>query len=466
VPARRKFLKSGRTELFHIEETVRNLALAHPETEFSLQDEQRTILRLMPANLEKRVRDIFHYQKNLLPLTHHSEHLFSLTVQGFLLLPDSISSSRTSRLRTLVNDRPVQDTMVLRAVSEGLHGFLMKGQQPAGALLISIDPEQVDVNVHPAKREIRFRNAQAVFQLLKQTTIEAVRRYQDTVRTDLFTSQTSPEPQTQEDLISQTQPEPVLPATPSTRPEQRNITSYPQSSIISREQSREPVAPSSPVMNLSAAEIFSDQNEPQQLTSSAPALEGMTLVGQLFNLYLLYEKNEQMIIIDQHAAHERILYQNLRKGYLTNTMPGQNLMFPVTVELLPDQVETIEKYPKELTDLGLTVEHFGDATWVIKSVPAMISHLNPKDILPEILDTLQTGKQKELSGTIPKSIDTILASMACKAAIKAGNKLTPQEMTALLVQMEDSEFFSHCPHGRPVIKTFAKNEIEKWFHRL
>lgn len=156
MPARRKFLKAARTELFHVEETVRNLALAYPEIEFSLQENQRTVLSLPPAGLEKRVRDIFRYQKKLLPLSHQARQPFSLEIQGQLLLPDSLSASRTNRLRTLVNGRPIQDNMVRKAIFEGLQGFIMKGQQPAGALLISIDPEQIDVNVHPAKREIRF----------------------------------------------------------------------------------------------------------------------------------------------------------------------------------------------------------------------------------------------------------------------------------------------------------------------
>ncbi len=171
-----------------------------------------------------------------------------------------------------------------------------------------------------------------------------------------------------------------------------------------------------------------------------------------------------MLVIDQHAAHERILYGRLRQAYLARDVPAQNLLFPVTVELGVDHCELVERHQEVLAGLGLQVEHFGEGTYVIKAVPALISRLSPAEILCETLDALQ-GVTRSEEGVIPAAVDGLFASMACKAAIKAGNQLQPREMIELLVQMEESEVFSHCPHGRPVIKTFSRSEIEKWFHR-
>ena len=192
---------------------------------------------------------------------------------------------------------------------------------------------------------------------------------------------------------------------------------------------------------------------------------GLTLIGQLFSLYLLCEKDGQFFVIDQHAAHERLLYGQLLQGYLEARIPQQALMFPVTVELTPVQAETLERRGDQVAALGLHAECFGDTTYVIKSAPALVSHVDPGPLLREMLDALRGPQQAAAARPVPQAVDDLLASMACKAAIKAGNRLQPVEMVKLLAQMEASAIFSHCPHGRPVIKTFTVQEVERWFHR-
>ncbi|HBE72868.1 MAG TPA: hypothetical protein DDW31_02015 [candidate division Zixibacteria bacterium] len=185
----------------------------------------------------------------------------------------------------------------------------------------------------------------------------------------------------------------------------------------------------------------------------------------MFSLYLLCEKDGQLIIIDQHAAHERLLYGQLVQGYLDSKIPQQTLMFPATVELNPVQAETLEDKSEAVAALGLHVEHFGDATYVIKAAPALVSHVDPGILLREVLDGLRGPVRNEAARLVPQAVDDLLASMACKAAVKAGNRLQPVEMLKLLAQMEAGAVFSHCPHGRPVIKTFSVQEVERWFHR-
>ncbi|MGB5684627.1 MAG: DNA mismatch repair protein MutL, partial [Candidatus Electrothrix sp.] len=192
---------------------------------------------------------------------------------------------------------------------------------------------------------------------------------------------------------------------------------------------------------------------------------GLRLIGQFLNLYLLCEHDQQLVVIDQHAAHERILYQQLRTAYEQQAVAVQNLLFPVTVELGPDHADTLEQEAEAVAALGLTVEFFGDTTWVIKAVPALVGKVSPQEVLFDILDGLAARSGPSRSEAVPECIDNLLASMACKAAIKSGNRLHPEEMLALLRQMEQSEFFSHCPHGRPVLKTFSRSDVEKWFRR-
>ncbi|MCW5214609.1 DNA mismatch repair endonuclease MutL [Desulfobulbus sp. US5] len=185
LPARKKFLKTKRTELFHIEEVIRNQALAHPDITFSLQVDGRKTITLAAADQEQRVRDIFRYSGKMLDVScvFCGDGQTPLSVNGFLLLPDAVS---TARLRILVNNRPVQDRMIRYAAAEGLKGLLMKGQQPVGALLLDLDPQLVDINVHPAKREIRFRNPNEVRRFLVRAVSEAVLRHQEEMRSELF----------------------------------------------------------------------------------------------------------------------------------------------------------------------------------------------------------------------------------------------------------------------------------------
>jgi DNA mismatch repair protein MutL len=186
----------------------------------------------------------------------------------------------------------------------------------------------------------------------------------------------------------------------------------------------------------------------------------------LLSLYLLCEKDEELVIIDQHAAHERILYEQLRQGYLERTVPSQSLVFPITVELSPQQSEQLAQQQEMLGSLGFDVDHFGEESWIIKAVPAMLDGLAPMDILMDSLQSLDGVTVRETDSVLPAAVDDLLASLACKAAVKSGHRLQPLEMLELLQQMEQSDVFSHCPHGRPVIKHFSRREIEKWFKRI
>lgn len=456
VPARKKFLKSARTELYHIEEVIRNQALASVDAAFSLQVDRRSILDLPGGGgVEQRVRDVFRCRDSLLPVdfsTGDDENGISLS--GYLLQPDA-SSSQTNLLRILVNGRPVRDRMIRHGVVEGLQGFLMKGQSPAGALFLQLAPAEVDVNVHPAKLEIRFRSAREVHGFVVQAVAAAIRAYQEEVRSDIFSIPAAAPEETAPPLFTAEERCP-LPVSPP--PAAGNGPG-------------EPVSMPGSVAGRSAEPAASFRHAPEPFAALKPPASladftGLTIIGQFFKLYLLCEKDDRLIVIDQHAAHERIMYQRLRRDYLRRDIPGQNLMFPVSVELDPRQLETLKRHGDDVALLGFVVEDFGESTRVIKSVPALVSHLDPAEMLVEILASLYSTPRDEPAAVVPPRIDHLLASMACKAAVKAGNRLAPAEMFELLRRMKESELFSHCPHGRPVVKIFTKQEIEKWFHRL
>ena len=492
MPARKKFLKSARTEIHHIEEVVKNQALAHPRTGFTLHIDGRVALEYRPdATLEQRVREVFRYSGGLLPLAPEGgAEPADLDLDGFLLLPEAASATN-ARLRILVNDRPVQDAMIRHAVGEGLQGFLMKGYQPAGALLLTIGPDQVDVNVHPAKREIRFRRSETVHRFIADRVRSAIAGYQQSLRTSVFAApaprhESRPEPggAPRHEIrpeparpVAQTKIWSSAPPVPSGAAARQAFaapgpltTAEPAPSLLpAAAQPAPPVTERAAANAEPAAEPVRPEPPPSRpVFAPEPAGEycGLTLIGQLFSLYLLCERDGELIVIDQHAAHERLLYGQLLEGYQAARIPRQTLLFPATVELSPAQTETFERQGEAVAALGIQAEHFGEATYVIKAAPALVSHVDPGALLREILDGLRGRPTRPDSlRPVPQAVDDLLASMACKAAIKAGNRLQPAEMLKLLQQMEASAVFSHCPHGRPVIKTFSAQEVEKWFHR-
>jgi len=470
VPARKKFLKTARTEAFHVEEVVKNQALAMPAIGFTLRFDERLVLDCPPeSDREQRIRSIFKYSGELLSLEHSGAAASEqLSVGGYLLLPEAMTS-QSAKLRIIVNGRPVQDRMIRSAVVEGLHGFLMKGYQPAGAVILDISPELVDVNVHPAKREIRFRDHRSVHQMVSRVVREAMQKHQELTRTSLFSaSEKKNDPPGSETVavtpLNLSEPEPVQRTFMRAR---QPLTTSPPKAAPTPSLQQEYVDLESPVQEASVSSV---QEKAGVFQESHEAEKGhnygeLRVIGQLFSLYLLCEREDHFVVIDQHAAHERILYGQLKQGYLEKDIPLQKLLFPVTMELGPDHMETVERHQDNLTHLGFDVAHFGDTTWIIKGVPAVASVLDPAATLYEVLDTLQDQGKKSTEAAFGVVVDDLLASMACKAAIKAGNKLLPEEMINLLQQMEESDVFSHCPHGRPVIKTFSKAELEKWFHR-
>ena len=476
MPARKKFLKSVRTELYHIEEIIKNYCLANPHLGITYSVNSKTVLDFVPDadTLEARVRSIYARDSSLslIPVMASSTPSAreDIAIKGFLLSPEQ-SFAMTARMRFFVNGRAVKDRMMAHALAEGLAGFLMKGRVPSGVLFVSLPYDKVDVNVHPAKQEIRFQQPDIIHRQIVSAVHRAMADYQTESRQALFGSGLNKKPAGKNQML------PLK----NDRPSPKNVYKLWNTSAASAFQMENRGEP----LLSGETQVASPPEAPEFLTTAeqgAPfqheeipgdiAPESLTPIGQLMDLYLLCEAKQEdaryLVVIDQHAVHERILYENLRKQFETRQMTSQNLLFPKMLELPPESTDILESNREEIRQLGLVVEEFGGDSYVIKAVPAVISHLDPEEILTGILARFagteySSGEGRRRSDAT--RIDDILSSMACKAAIKAGQNLSGQEMLQLLKLMQKSRAFTHCPHGRPVVQLFSADDIKKWFHR-
>ena len=477
LPVRKKFLKSSRTELFHIEEIVKNYCLANSRLGITYTVNSNTIWDI-PAEtdtLEDRVK--MFYAKNtsdpLIPIQDSSTlspHNDDITIEGFLLSPEQ-SFATSTKLRLFVNGRAIKDRMMAHAVSEGLSGYLMKGRTAAGALFVTLPHEAVDVNVHPTKQEIRFQQPNNVHKRIVSAVRLAMERFQMQAKHAIFGSDKNLNNGKAEQVFTHKNKESgsanVYSLWNNSHDSAKSDNSGSAAYLPSgKDKTFSPPQYSEPVSTAEPTTPFL-QTESEDLVP-----ESLKPIGQFMDLYLLCEarRGEErfLVVIDQHAVHERILFENLKKQFDSKQMASQNLLFPKMLELTPESAEILEKNREEISEFGIVVEEFGGDNFIIKAVPSVISHLDPEEILTGILTQFSGSDYSQGEGRKRKDatrLDDILSSMACKAAIKAGQNLTPLEMQQLLKLMKESKAFTHCPHGRPVVRMFSAAEIKKWFHR-
>lgn len=459
TPARRKFLRTNRTEQGHIEETIKNYALARPEIAFILRIGEREILHYgQNLDLAHRLASILRYEGRFIEI--EGRHGQSMAVTGYLVPPESVTTG-PARLRLMVNGRTVRDRLLTHAVHEGLRSFLMKGRHPMGMIHLSLDPEMVDVNVHPAKHEVRFRQAREVHLFISNEVAKAMARTQDVIKKDTISFLASQPrqaiPLEGEQEPSELQPASILPSgddDPAMHPplkmeEEPRSWGQPQPSTLAAG----PIPRTGPT-------------EPRAAVAQEPAKpsvpgHNLLVLGQFEDLYIFCQSENGLVVIDQHAAHERILFERLKKQYLSKAMPKQNLLFPETVELSIFQSQLVEENWDELDRFGFSLRDFGGNTFIIEAIPPIGRNPSARDLFLDVLD--QFGNQGGKAGGA--IIDTVLATMACRAAVKGGTQLEIQEIDGLLAEMVATDLFSHCPHGRPVVKQFSREEIKKWFYR-
>ena len=442
TPARLKFMKSERAENIAIADVVKRLALATPEIGFTLTMGDRTTLRLEPcaggvtelrlARLGRILGDEF--VSDALPLQAERD---GIVVEGFCGLPTLNRPSASSQY-LVVNGRPVRDKLLQGAVRAAYGDLLPHGRYPMLALFLTLPPEEVDVNVHPAKTELRFRDTQTVRALIVATLsgalAQAGHRASASLSSDAMLRMAAARGQSWPRL---THP---FDAAPSSR------------AFGLAEEAQAPFPPMSPPGAAPQAE--SDEKSRAYPLGAA--------LAQLRETFIIAETDDSVVIIDQHAAHERLVYERLKHSLANGGLARQILLIPEVVELEAETADRLAESAEELERLGLVVEKFGPAALLVREVPALLGNSSMKALLRDLGEELAEGEEGLL---LAERLDRTLSTMACHGSVRAGRKLNPAEMNALLRDMEETPFSGQCNHGRPTYVELKLADIEKLFQR-
>ncbi len=462
VPARRKFLRSHDTELGHITRLVTHYALAHPEMRFVLESEGRSLIDVVPvATVRERVHQLFGEQflENLVEVSGASG---AVSLNGFASRPHQQRTNPYSQF-FYVNRRMVRDKVITSAVRQAYRNAIPASAYPVVLLFLQLPCTEVDVNAHPAKIEIRFRDQGQVHDLIR-----------DSIQRALVTSKSIPEYEHRGQFPSGLGAPGSWPPEPSGEQETgigpRFDFTPPQASADPFQRAfnypfREVRVPESP-----AGEIHSGMKiRPDMLLGSPSAgqqpfrIDGLRILGQIHESYIIACDSHGLLIIDQHVAHERVLYERLAREMQSSGVETQGLLVPIAAELAPHQAAIFRRILPELNRNGFQVEAFGGRGILIRSVPAVAREIDCANLLSEILDGLETEERVLDVGRIR---NRMAVSMACRTAVKVHMPLTMEKMQWLIDELSRTEIPTNCPHGRPVILRFSLYEIERNFGRI
>ncbi len=445
VPVRRKFLKSVATELGHVCETVTRVALANPGLHIVLRHNGRLVYEIpATATLPDRVGLFFGGDvRDALYLVETPAGPTRLA--GFIA--DPACDRGNAKLQYLfINGRWFRDRSLGHAFAEGYRNLLMTGRHAVGFLFLTVPADQVDVNVHPTKAEVRFREASLLYSLVRSAVKHRL------LAENLVPQLRAPEFSAPE-LIRDLPPRRDFPTAPTPDAEWP-IPARPNSDAVSP---RRPQAEATPAPWETSPAVETPALAPFALP---PADSGTAM--QVHDAYLVLETPDGMLVIDQHALHERILFEQLRQRVRDGKLEVQRLLIPEPIDLPPEQACAVLDAKEQLAELGLEVEDFGGNTVLLSSYPTLLKRRAPHEILRAVVDHLVS---KDRSPTKEVFLDHLLATMACKAAVKAGDRLTPEEIAHLLLLRKLAEDSSHCPHGRPTSLLFSRAELDRQFRR-
>jgi len=418
MPARRKFLRSAKTEMDHVIDTVSRIALPFGHIHFRLKEGEKPVLAFPTTEKEvSRLSTLFGRQVAG-SMEEGRLEKEGLAVRAFLA-PADFTRSRGDRIYLYVNRRNIRDRLLIRAIMEGYGQRLMKGRYPYVVLFIEINPELVDVNIHPTKQELRFRNSQAVYQSVVSMIDKVMGRQISTVLG-------------------------------------YDWEKSPAQDVGKGASAAEPKGEYGDV-KLSEESIHEPAQEEGGLVT-----EGPRILAQLGGTYILCETDEGLLMIDQHAAHERIVYESLKRAIRSSRTETQYLLIPHQLELSRKDSRIILENLDQLAALGFEIDHFGGNTFLLRSVPSILVNVRWKEFFADLIALLEelgdVGKEEAL--------DRFLVMAACHGAIKAGLQLSRDEMLHLIEELNTLDLPTNCPHGRPVFKEFRYHEIEKMFRRV
>ena len=422
IPARRKFLKSAQVELRHIIRTVRRFGLCRPNVRFTLTADDKEVMTLAPMTLIDRIAAVHDpsYQENLLEVNHQAG-LFAIT--GYVGNLNLVRKRRGEQ-NLFLNGRYIVNKLLNSAIYSAYQSLVSRGEFPFFVITLEVPLDTVDVNVHPMKIEVRFRDEWRVYHALKTAVTEALNDILSTVPDFLKPSESFPSSGGQAGF------------------------SFPQSTsstILSRQS------------------IERAKSYVQTMGETQTEEEGVNLenIWQVHTKYIVSEIKSGLVVIDQHVAHERVLFEQAMDAMEGNPLPSQSLLFPEVVELPIEDFSTLLELLPYLEKIGFRMKEFGKNTVMIEGVPSELGWGNEREVLTEIIDTYRNQQKAQ-----PSFMEAVAASFACKAAVKAGDVLTQEEMQSLVDRLFATQHPYYCPHGRPIMVNLSLDELDRRFERI
>jgi len=436
TPARLKFLKSKETEIGHIAAAIEKMALVNPDIHFRLTHEGKMLLDCPPVrSLIDRVSQVYgrDFAQGLIGIGQKSG---GCSVHGFISAP-GVSFSDRSRQETFVNGRPVKSPVISRAVYEACQSLLMKERHPAIILYIDIDPALVDVNVHPSKKEVRFLDNGAVHGIIRDAVTGAFKDAEARGTIGAGEVMTPWDNRVREAVES------FVSASGITEPVERDRFFIPGGSSPVQERMRLPQG--------ERADVRNAEREWRQ-----------PMLMQVADTYIIVPSAEGYMVIDQHAAHERIHYEKVKARHGKRGTASQGLLVPEKLELSAKEAAVMERLGPELAQVGIEVEHFGGGSFLIRSKPLFLDKTDIREVVLGLVSDLEIG---DVKGKVEDLREKMYQLIACKAAVKAGQKLHPEAMARLVQQLFECEMPYTCAHGRPTVIKYSLSELEKMFKR-
>ena len=421
IPARRKFLKSAQVELRHIIMAVRRFGLCQPNVRFTLTANDKEVMTLAPMNFIDRIAAVYDpsYRENLLEVNHQAG-LFAIT--GYVGNLNLIRKRRGEQ-NLFLNGRYIVNKLLNSAIYSAYQSLVSRGEFPFFAINLKVPLDTVDVNVHPMKIEVRFRDEWRVYHALKTAVTEALNDILSTVPDFLKPSESFPSSDGQTGF------------------------SFPQST---------------PSAILSRQSVERAKSYVQTMGETQTEEEGVNLenIWQVHTKYIVSEIISGLVVIDQHVAHERVLFEQAMDAMEGNPLPSQSLLFPEVVELPIEDFSTLLELLPYLEKIGFRMKEFGENTVMIEGVPSELGWGNEREVLTEIIDTYRNQQKAQ-----PSFMEAVAASFACKAAVKAGDVLTLEEMQSLVDRLFATQHPYYCPHGRPIMVNLSLDELDRRFER-
>lgn len=440
TPARRKFLKTATTEAGYISSLMLNLSLSHPDISFRFINNGSPKIQTMGNN---RLKDIIYsvYGREIASNLINADSIFNnFSINGYIGKP-LISRGNRNFETYFINGRYIKSNIISKAIEDAYAPFIMQHKYPFTVLHITIDPGLLDVNVHPSKMELRFSDETGIYEGVKACVYDALNHrelipdisqavnYGISQAVNYGISQ-------KPSVLSEKMPEPF---------EEKRMQVFEETytKAIDKEFSQMELFPKK--------ELLCEENK-----------KDIRIIGQVFDTYWIMEFEGNMYIVDQHAAHEKVLYEKFMKNYLNKSIVTQQINPPEILTLTIQEQELFQKNEEYIAGFGYEIEEFGEREYAIRAVPMDFSNVSPKELLIEIIDSLKDDYVK----STPESIKDRIATMSCKAAVKGNNHLSFKETEALLNELMGLENPYNCPHGRPTLIMMSKYELEKKFKRI